>query len=76
MMKRRKQSPITLQGILEKEKGYKTHEHSRIDLVSKTNPKTPQDTQIEDQDEKPISKDSLELPNIQPVKKSNPRPKP
>lgn len=68
MYKRRKPSPATKDESVRggKAKGYKPKVHSnRMQLISsKMIPHTPQDTEMEDQDEKPITRDSLELPEI------------
>ncbi|CDW86962.1 n-terminal domain containing protein [Stylonychia lemnae] len=72
-MKRRKNSPKFIEDIKDNEKGYKTTENSKLDLHTKTLPSTPQDVEMEDQDDKPLHKDSLELPQIQPTRKLMPQ---
>lgn len=46
------------------EKGYRTTDNSRHEVQVKTLPSTPQDAEMDEQDEKPFHKDSLELPHI------------
>ena len=54
------------------EKGYRTTDNSRHEVQVKTLPSTPQDAEMDEQDEKPFHKDSLELPHIQPTKRLMP----